>query len=44
MGLELLGNVTEHGFVWNEAIVLKAFPDVKMIDLKKAVLNKSRRK
>ena len=43
-GLELLGCVTENGYVWDEAVVKKAFPDAQMIELKKAVLNKARRK
>ena len=42
--LELLGCVTENGYVWDEAVVKKAFSDAKMIELKKAVLNKAPRK
>ena len=43
-GLELMGCVTEQGYVWDEAIAKKAFPGAKMIELKKAALNKTRRK
>ena len=39
-----MGCVSEQGYVWDEAIVKKAFPEAKMIELKKAVLNKTRRK
>jgi len=43
-GLELMGCVTEQGYVWDEAIVKKAFPSASMIELRKAVLNKTRRR
>ena len=43
-GIELMGNITENGYVWNDEIVKKAIPSVNLIQLKKESLNKKQRR
>ena len=38
-GIELMVNITENGYVWNDGIVKKAIPSVNLIQLKKDSLN-----
>ena len=42
-GIELMGEVTEKGYVWNDGIVKKALPSVNLIQRKKDALNKKQR-
>jgi len=42
-GLELLGRSTETGYIWDEAMVRKALPNVSILELKKAALQRRRK-
>ena len=42
--LDLLGMVTDSGYVWDEAAMKTHFPAIKIVELKKASLNTRRKK
>ena len=42
MSMELLGRVTDGGYVWNDEAVKSTLPAVNLVELKKATLRKRR--
>jgi len=42
--MELMGHVTNDGYVWCDSIVKKALPEISMLELKKRTLNLGKRR